>query len=239
MIQIAQLNKTFRKNHVLKDVSLFINSPGVIGVLGPNGSGKTTLLNCMLGIVIPDSGDIKIDQKSVLGKHAYREDIGYLSQVANLPENLSGREYIALMKTLKSKPAHDQAFIDMFQLEDQLDKKMRNLSGGNRQKINITASLMHDDPIIILDEPSTGLDPLSLQRFKKYLIAKRAEGKLILITTHIMSLAEEIAEDIIFLLEGKVFFNDKLVALLEMQNCNSLEESIAHILMDKSIAIDE
>ncbi len=235
MIQIEKLNKSFGKNHILKDISLTLESPKVVAILGPNGSGKTTLLNCLLGIVIPDSGSISIDDTPILGKHIYREDIAYLSQVAALPENLTGREYIQLMKSLKKKPAIDSVFIEMFDLQEQLDKKMRNLSGGNRQKINITASLMHQDPIVILDEPSTGLDPLSLQRFKHYLKQRREAGDLILITTHIMSLAEEIAEEVLFILEGEIYFSGALRTLLEHHHSSTLEESIAYILNDNTL----
>ena len=237
MIRIKNLHKSFKKNHVLKGIDLDISEPGIIGVLGPNGSGKTTLLKCFLGMVIPDVGQILYKEKDIIGKHEYRKDIGYLSQIARFPENLSGKELINLMKSMKSGETREEELIAMFALEKELEKKMGNLSGGNRQKINITLALMHDDPIIILDEPSTGLDPLSLRKFKAFLNEEKERGKLILITTHIMSLAEDLADDILFILDGHIHYNGSLHNLLIMQMEDNLENAIAHILENKKKAL--
>lgn len=230
MIEIKKLNKSYKKNHVLKSIDLSISGPGIVALLGPNGSGKTTMLKCFLGMVIPDSGEIFFKNKSTLGEFAYRKDISYLSQIARFPENLTVRELITLMKEIKSTESREGRFITMFSLEKELDKKMGSLSGGTRQKVNITLALMHDDPLIILDEPSTGLDPLSLQELKKFILEERERGKLILITTHILNLAEDLADDVIFLLEGNIYFKGKLSELLSSQDEFNLEGAIAHIL---------
>jgi Cu-processing system ATP-binding protein len=215
---------------VLRDISLELPHSGIVALLGPNGSGKTTLLKCFLGMVLADSGDIVFDGRSVLGQYEYRAKVSYLSQIARFPENLTARELISLMKEIKQGETRDADFIEVFNLEKELDKKMGSLSGGTRQKVNITLALMHDDPLIILDEPSTGLDPLSLQELKKFILKERERGKLILITTHILSLAEDLADDILFLLEGDIYFNGSLKDLLSDQGEINLENSIAHIL---------
>ncbi|MFT4533449.1 MAG: Cu-processing system ATP-binding protein [Saprospiraceae bacterium] len=230
MITISNLNKSYKKNHVLRDISLELPKSGVVALLGPNGSGKTTLLKCFLGMVLPDSGDLVFDGRSVLGQYEYRTKVSYLSQIARFPENLTVRELITLMKEIKSGETREATFIKVFNLQKELDKKMGSLSGGTRQKVNITLALMHDDPLIILDEPSTGLDPLSLQELKKFVVEERERGKLILITTHILSLAEDLADDILFLLEGDIYFNGSLKDLLNDQEEDSLEKAIAHIL---------
>ena len=134
------------------------------------------------------------------------------------------------MKEIKPGTTREDRFIKIFNLEKEIDKKMGSLSGGTRQKVNITLALMHDDPLIILDEPSTGLDPLSLQELKKFILEERKRGKLILITTHILNLAEELADDVIFLLEGNIYFNGSLGELLSNQHEFNLEDAIAHIL---------
>ncbi len=206
MIDVTGLNKTFGKNHVLRDINVSIDGPGILALLGPNGSGKTTFLKCFLGMVIPDNGDILFQGKSILKQYAYRQKISYLSQIARFPENLTARELIAFMQELKSGTTRESRFVEMFNLEKELDKKMGNLSGGTRQKVNILLALMHDDPLLILDEPSTGLDPLSLRELKKFILEERDRGKLIIITTHILSLAEQLADDILFLLDGNIFF---------------------------------
>ena len=230
MIEIQNLNKSYKKNHVLKDISISISGPGIVALLGPNGSGKTTLLKCFLGMVLPNSGEILFNGKSTLNEYLYREKVSYLSQIARFPENLTVKELITLMKEIKQGNTREEQFIKIFNLEKELDKKMGSLSGGTRQKVNITLALMHDDPLIILDEPSTGLDPLSLKELKEFIQKERESGKLILITTHILSLAEELADDVIFLLEGNIFFNGKLGELLSDQHEHNLENAIAHIL---------
>jgi len=230
MIAISNLNKSYKKNHVLRNINLQLPASGVIALLGPNGSGKTTLLKCFLGMVLPDSGDIIFDGASVLRQYDYRSKVSYLSQIARFPENLTARELISLMKEIKPGVTREDTFIKAFNLEKELDKTMGSLSGGTRQKVNITLALMHDDPLIILDEPSTGLDPLSMQELKRFVRAEKARGKLILITTHILSLAEDLADDILFLLEGDIYFNGSLRHLLNDQNEDSLENAIAHIL---------
>lgn len=230
MIEIQNLNKSYKKNHVLKDISISISGPGIVALLGPNGSGKTTLLKCFLGMVLPNSGEILFNGKSTLNEYLYREKVSYLSQIARFPENLTVIELITLMKEIKQGQTREDQFIKMFNLEKELDKKMGSLSGGTRQKVNITLALMHNDPLIILDEPSTGLDPLSLRELKEFIQKEKESGKLILITTHILSLAEELADDVIFLLEGNIFFNGKLNTLLSDQDETNLENAIAHIL---------
>lgn len=230
MIEIQNLNKSYKKNHVLKDISISISGPGIVALLGPNGSGKTTLLKCFLGMVLPNSGEILFNEKSTLNEYLYREKVSYLSQIARFPENLTVIELITLMKEIKKGQTREDQFIKMFNLEKELDKKMGSLSGGTRQKVNITLALMHNDPLIILDEPSTGLDPLSLRELKEFIQKEKESGKLILITTHILSLAEELADDVIFLLEGNIFFNGKLSTLLSDQDETNLENAIAHIL---------
>ena len=230
MIEIQNLNKSYKKNHVLKDISISISGPGIVALLGPNGSGKTTLLKCFLGMVLPNSGEILFNGKSTLNEYLYREKVSYLSQIARFPENLTVIELITLMKEIKKGQTREDQFIKMFNLEKELDKKMGSLSGGTRQKVNITLALMHNDPLIILDEPSTGLDPLSLRELKEFIQKEKESGKLILITTHILSLAEELADDVIFLLEGNIFFNGKLSTLLSDQDETNLENAIAHIL---------
>lgn len=175
-------------------------------------------------------GDIVFGGKSVLGQYDYRAKVSYLSQIARFPENLTARELISLMKEIKPGKTREDIFIKAFNLRKELDKKMGSLSGGTRQKVNIILALMHDDPLIILDEPSTGLDPLSMQELKRFVRAEKERGKLILITTHILSLAEDLADDVLFLLEGDIYFNGSIRTLLADQKEDSLENAIAHIL---------
>ena len=230
MIQINNLNKKFGKLTVLDGLNLDIASGGIFAILGPNGSGKTTLIKSILGMVIPDKGDIKLNGETVLNNWNYRNDINYLPQIANFPANLTVKELIKMVKNLRPKQASDKALIELFGLELFLDKKLGNLSGGTKQKVNILLTFMFESDLIILDEPTTGLDPISLIHLKEIINLEREKGKTILITTHIMSFVEEVADEIVFLLDGKIYFKGTSRALKEQTGQTDLEHAIAKLI---------
>lgn len=230
MIQISSLNKKFGKLTVLNGLDLEIDSGGIFAILGPNGSGKTTLIKSVLGMVIPDKGEIKLNGESVLNNWKYRNEINYLPQIANFPANLTVKELIKMVKNLRPKNASDNALIELFGLEPFLDKKLGNLSGGTKQKVNILLTFMFESDLIILDEPTTGLDPISLIHLKEIINKEKEGGKTILITTHIMSFVEEIADEIVFLLDGKIYFKGTSAALKEQTGQTDLEHAIAKLI---------
>lgn len=204
MISVQNLHKKFGKNHVLDGVDLEIEAGGIFAILGPNGSGKTTLIKSILGMVVPNSGTIEIEGKQIKKDWKYRRKIDYLPQIANFPSNLTVKELIKMIKDLRSnKTKKDEELIATFKLEPFLSKKLGNLSGGTKQKVNIVLAFMFDSPLLILDEPTSGLDPISLIRLKNLINSEKNKGKTILITSHIMSFVEEVTNDIVFLLEGK------------------------------------
>lgn len=234
MIQINELYKSFGKNKVLKGVNLSFDKPGISAVLGPNGSGKTTLIKSILGMVLPDKGTIKIGEEDIKGKWKYRNKIDYLPQIARFPENLKVKELMRMVKDLRSQKANDKKLIDLFDLHPFMDKRLSNLSGGTRQKVNLVLAFMYDSPLIILDEPTVGLDPIALLRLKDLINFEKGKGKTILITTHIMSFVEEIADDIVFLLEGHIHFKGSLEKIKSQYKGNTLEEAIANILLKQN-----
>ena len=235
MIKINNLHKKFGKLIVLNGLDLQIDSGGIFAILGPNGSGKTTLIKSVLGMVIPNSGDIKIDDKSVLKQWNYRNRINYLPQIANFPGNLTVNELIAMVKNLRPKEAHDKDLIELFGLESFLDKKLGNLSGGTKQKVNIVLTFMFDSDLIILDEPTTGLDPISLIHLKEIIQKEREKGKTILITTHIMSFVEEVADEIVFLLDGDIHFKGSVADIKSQTDQNDLEHAIANLMSKENV----
>lgn len=230
MIRIENLHKQFGKLKVLDGVTFQIQSGGVVAVLGPNGSGKTTILKTILGMVLPGEGEVYFQDKSILKQWDYRNDIGYLPQIARFPENLTVQELIDMVKNIRSVEANEQALIQRFGLGSSLDKKLSNLSGGTKQKVNIVLTFMFDSPLLILDEPTAGLDPVSLIQLKQLIKEEKARGKSLLVTTHIMSLVEELSDEIIFLLEGKIYFQGTVNQLLERTDQINLEHAIAKIL---------
>tara|TARA_R110000868_G_scaffold3024_9_gene20355 strand:+ start:3825 stop:4532 length:708 start_codon:yes stop_codon:yes gene_type:complete len=232
MVSIQNLHKKFGKNVVLSGVNLDIKEGGIFAVLGPNGSGKTTLIKSILGMVIPNEGDISILGKNIKKSSDYRYKIDYLPQIANFPNNLKVKELITMIKDLRGKKINDEALISLFKLEAFLDKKLGNLSGGTKQKVNIVLAFMFDSPLIILDEPTSGLDPISLIRLKDLIQTEKAKGKTILITSHIMSFVEEVSDEIVFLLEGQIYFKGSINELKTKTNQPDFERAIASILTD-------
>ena len=239
-IIIKQLHKSFKKNHVLKGIDLNIEGSGIWAILGPNASGKTTLIKTILGMVLPDKGKITINDTNVLNTWEYKSKLNYLPQIARFPDNLTVAELFRMIEELRGKKGELQSLIDKFDLQLHLKTKLSNLSGGTRQKVNLALALMYDNPIYILDEPTAGLDPVALIELKNTLIQLKQKGKLIIITTHIISLVEELAENIIFLLEGEIHFNGNIKQLEKTNKNKNIESGIAALLTNKTnITIDE
>jgi Cu-processing system ATP-binding protein len=230
MIEFKNLHKSFGKLVVLNDLDLNINEGGIFAILGPNGSGKTTLIKCLLGMVIPHKGKITYNNKSVLGKWDYRNDLNYLPQIANFPPNLTVKELIEMVKNLRPKQSNEEDLIKLFGLDDSLQKKLGNLSGGTKQKVNIVLTFMFDSDLIILDEPTNGLDPIALIHLKELIQKEKTKGKTILITTHIMSFVNEVADEIVFLLDGKIYFKGTVDELKKQTNNDNLEHAIANLI---------
>jgi len=232
MVSVQNLHKKFGKNQVLKGVDLDISEGGIFAVLGPNGSGKTTLIKTILGMVIPNKGEITVLGENIKKNSNYRQKIDYLPQIANFPGNLKVKELIKMIKDLRGKTSTDDHLIELFQLQPFLNKKLSNLSGGTKQKVNIVLTFMFDSPLIILDEPTTGLDPLSLISLKGLIETEKNKGKTILITSHIMSFVEEISDEIVFLLEGQIYFKGPIKELKAKTNQPDFEHAIASILSE-------
>ncbi len=230
MIEFKNLHKKFGKLVVLDGLDLNISKGGIFAILGPNGSGKTTLIKCLLGMVIPNKGEIIFDKKSVLRQWAYRNNLNYLPQIANFPPNLTVLEIINMVKNLRPKDSNSEELIELFGLKTSLDKKLGNLSGGTKQKVNIVLTFMFDSDLIVLDEPTNGLDPIALIHLKSIIQKEKEKGKTILITTHIMSFVDEVADEIVFLLDGKIYFKGTVDALKKQMNNDNLEHAIANLI---------
>jgi Cu-processing system ATP-binding protein len=235
MIRIKDLHKKFGSQVVLNGLDLDIEEQGIIAVLGPNGSGKTTLIKSILGMVVPDKGQIDLYGDSVIKRWKYRQNIDYLPQIANFPGNLKVLELITMIKDLRGKEARDKELIEFFKLEPYLDKKLNKLSGGTKQKVNLVLCFMFDSPLIILDEPTSGLDPISLMHLRDLIRQEKEKGKTILITSHIMNFVEEVADRIVFLLEGKIYFDGTVSQLKTNTRQQDFERAIANLLSEEYV----
>jgi len=235
MIQIKNLRKSFDSKTVLNEMTLDIPAGQATGLVGPNGSGKTTLIKSLLGLVKPDSGLITINGTDLNGNSVYRRDIGYMPQIARYPENMKVYELLDFIKKLRDqKPVYEDELIEQFNLKPELEKSLRVLSGGNRQKVGATVAMMFDPQILFLDEPTAGLDPQSSFKFKEWVRREKENGKTVVITSHIMSELEELTDHVVFLLEGKIRYDGSMKELLREHKDARLEAAIANMMEEST-----
>jgi Cu-processing system ATP-binding protein len=239
MIRIDNLRKSFGKFQVLKGMTLDIPAGQATGIVGPNGAGKTTLIKTILGLVKPDSGTIHINNVKLNGNCLYRRDIGYMPQIARYPENMKVYELFDFIKSLRDQEAvFEKELIAIFSLQSELNKPLRNLSGGNRQKVGATLSMMFNPHFLFFDEPTAGLDPRSSHLFKKRVETEKANGKSVFITSHIMSELEQLVDHLLFILEGEVRYYGPVKEILEITGEDRLEAAISG-LMDSDLPTAE
>jgi Cu-processing system ATP-binding protein len=232
MIDIHKLQKRFGRLQALDSLDIRIGAGQVTAVLGPNGAGKTTLIKSVLGLVRPDAGEIRIRGELINGDPGYRRAIGYMPQVPRYPENLTVREIIAMIKDLRGGGGElDEELIELFALRAQYEKPFRTLSGGNRQRVSAAIAFLFRPEILILDEPTAGLDPLASSTLKDKIRRERLAGRTVILTSHVMSEIEELADTIVYLLDGKVYFQESLPALLQRTGEPNLERALARVML--------
>lgn len=231
MIEIKNIIKNYTYTKALDNVSLNLDKGQIHSLLGPNGSGKTTLIKSILGLTKPNSGNILIDGKSILNNWDYRKDIGYMAQVAMYPENLSGYELLEMITEIRQQnPVKKEELIELLKLNNELNKPLKSLSEGNKQKVNATMSLMFDQAILFLDEPTAGLDMVTSRELKKFLLKEKENGKTIIFSSHVLYDIEELSDNIVILLDGKVIFTGNNETLFLKSNKNELEDAIATLV---------
>lgn len=236
MIKTVNISKRFGKLQVLNDVNLHLNKGECIALIGPNGCGKTTLIKSILGMVLPESGDIIFDGKNIKGDNLYRSHIGYMPQIGRYPENMSIGQVIDLIKNIRNtNETLDNDLYEQFKIGSMLDKKMRTLSGGTIQKVSATLAFMFNPKVLILDEPTAGLDPIASEMLKEKIISARENGKLILITSHLLSELEEIVNSIIFMQDGNVKLHSSTEELKNKTGQETIAKSIIQLLKNEPV----
>jgi len=236
MISLTQVSKRFGKLKALDAVSVDMQSGKSYALIGPNGSGKTTLIKSILGMVVPTSGDILFDGESILNDWRYREKIGYMPQIGHYPENMRIGQLIDMMKNIRQTDAAlDEELIDAFKLYKIYDKRMHALSGGTRQKVSAALAFLFNAPVLILDEPTAGLDPVSVEILKDKILRVKHAGKLLLVSSHILSDLDEISTEVVYIFEGKVQYNNSIEALKEETGEKRLGKAIANMITQKEL----
>jgi Cu-processing system ATP-binding protein len=232
MIRIENIFKRFRKLQVLDNISAGFEKGQVVSLIGPNGSGKTTLIKSILGMVRPDKGKIFADEQLINGDPSYRSKIGYMPQIGRYPDNMKVGQLFTMLQNIRNVSAEkiDRTLVEQFELEKIFENPMRTLSGGTRQKVSAAVAFLFDPPILILDEPTAGLDPLASEILKEKILAEKKKNKLILITSHILSDLDEITTHIMYMQEGRMQFFKDIETLQEETGELRLGKAIARIM---------
>lgn len=228
MILVKNISKRYGKLNVLQSFSLDLTEGKVICVIGPNGSGKTTFIKCLLGMVVPDAGEIFIENELIIGSNKYRRKLGYMPQIGRYPANMTIGQVIDLMIEVRNENLQlDKELIDAFKLIDMFQKRMHTLSGGTTQKVSAALAFLFHPPILVLDEPTAGLDPIAAEVLKAKILKTKQEGKLVIVSSHILSEIDEIADEIVYMQDGKVLFHKTL---------NLIKEEAGELKLGKAIA---
>ena len=235
MIIIEHISKRFNKLQVLNNINLSCNKGECIALIGPNGCGKTTLIKCILGMVIPNEGSIKCNGERISNSFLYRKNIGYMPQIGRYPENMTIGQIFEMIKEIRqSTEPLDENLLVQFQLHQLFDKRMSTLSGGTTQKVSAALAFLFNPNILILDEPTAGLDPLAAEILKEKIIAEKNNGKLILITSHLLSELDDLITQLIFMQDGKIEFHHTINELKKNTGEEKISKAIASILKGKS-----
>lgn len=235
IITIRGLRKRFGRLEVLKDVNMDVEPGLVTAVVGHNGSGKTTLIKSVLGLVKVDGGAIRFGGERLNGHSAYRRRIGYMAQSARFPDNLTALDLFDMLEDLRRCAASRRAeLVEAFRLGPELAKPVRTLSGGNRQRVAAVMAFMFEPDVLVLDEPTAGLDPVSSSVLKDLVAAERRGGRSFLLTSHLMAEIEELADRVVFLQDGRVRFAGDVDAVRRGTGEVNLERAIARMMMEQA-----
>jgi ABC-2 type transport system ATP-binding protein len=215
ILAVRDVRKTFGDVRAVDGVSFTVRRGSITGLLGRNGAGKTTTIRMITGIFMPDSGEIQWLGGGDGTGSSFRDRIGYLPEERGLYRQMKIVELLLFLAEIKGKRPADvrpkvDEWLERFELTEKRDAKVEELSKGNQQKVQLIGTLLHDPELIILDEPQSGLDPVNMVLVRNLLLDLRAEGKTILLSTHMMGEAERMADEIILIHRGQVVLNGSL-----------------------------
>lgn len=229
--QMKELKTTDHKKYAVKNLSMEVNKGEIYGLLGPNGAGKTTTLRCISTIIKPTEGEIFVDGHEVQKEsEAVRESIGFLTSDIKLDPQFTTDYMFDFFGRLHKVPeeklkARKQELFTYFGITEFSQKQIKELSTGMKQKAAIAVSLVHDPEIVIFDEPTNGLDIITARSVTDYLKKLRDDGKLVVISTHIMSEAEKLCDRVGIIIDGEKVAEGTLNELLELTHASDLEDA--------------
>jgi Cu-processing system ATP-binding protein len=231
MIDLQNITKQFGKSNALDNVSLHLTKGQCIGLLGPNACGKTTMIKSILGMVLPSSGQILFQGKSIAGNVRYKNNIGYMPQIGRYPENMTILQVVNMIKNIRDDNKElDEELWYAFGLDKIGHKKMSTLSGGTTQKVSATLAFLFNPAVLILDEPTAGLDPLASEILREKIIREKTKGKLILITSHLLNELDELLTNIIFMQDGQIVFYKTIEDLYILTGQTRISKAVNELL---------
>jgi Cu-processing system ATP-binding protein len=231
MLHAQGLAKSFGRLRALVDLTATMRRGQSVALIGPNGAGKTTLIKCVLGLDRPDAGELTLDGVSLLSEPEPRRRIGYMPQIGRFPDHLRVGQLFELMREVR-RGLHertDEDLIQALQIDRIAHQTAGTLSGGTRQKVSACLAFLFDPDVLVLDEPTAGLDPVSVEIVKEKARAELARGKLILVTSHILSDLDEIATDVLYLFEGRMQLYRSIAELKAESGETRLDRVVARI----------
>jgi len=235
-VTVRGLVKRFGRRTALNGVDLAVRRGRITALVGPNAAGKSTLIKAILGLVKPDAGEVTVDGISVNGDPGYRTGIGYMPQAARFPENLTPRKVLAMLRDLRGPGAPvDTTLLDQLAIAGDLDRPLRVLSGGTRQKLNAAIAFLFRPSLLILDEPTAGLDPIASGVLKDHIVAAARAGATVVIASHVLSELQDLVSDVVFLLDGTVRFAGPLPQLRQETGELGLERAIARLMRERRV----
>jgi ABC-2 type transport system ATP-binding protein len=236
-LRAYRLSKHFSGVRVVKDVDLAIKAGEIVGCLGPNGSGKTTTARMLAGLLEPSSGHVEFNGRDISDDLiAFRRELGYIPEEPYLYPFLSGSEYLFLVGRLREIPEllltkKIDSFLQVFGLTHAADQAIASYSKGMRQKIVISAALLHDPAVVIFDEPETGLDVATTLMLRHLVRTLAARGKAILYSSHILEVVERVCDRVIVLHKGTVVADDSIARLRVLSSSTSLEGVFSQLVI--------
>ncbi|MCX7642099.1 MAG: ABC transporter ATP-binding protein [Elusimicrobiales bacterium] len=233
MLEIINLTKKFEKTIAVDNISLNIEKGEIFALLGPNGAGKTTTVKMIAGLLIPTSGKIYLNNIDVVKNPIEaKKSISYIPDEPFVYPNLTGREFLKFISEIYGIEDCDEQISELaeyFGLSEDIDRLLATYSHGMKQKILIASAIIRRPKLMIFDEPTVGLDPLSVRKFKLYLQKLKENGTSIFICTHILEMAEKICDKICVLNKGKIIFNDS-VQNIHLYNNKTLEDVFFNLI---------
>lgn len=226
MLEVKNLTKFFGIKKVVDNVSFSVENGKILGVLGKNGAGKSTTFRMILNILEPDEGEVLYNGEKIDSKVS--DKIGYLPEVGSLIDSYTVYEqcmYYGKMKSMSEEQIKKNMFdlLERFSIVEYANMKIKELSKGNKQKIQFIISILHDPDLIILDEPFSGLDPVSVEYFKNVILELKEKGKTIIFSSHVMSQVEMLCEDVLIIDKGKVILNCNLNDIKQEYSSKTLD----------------